>query len=42
LTVHARRLTAAELEKAEAEVTAEINDAFVRADNDPFPVLGIR
>jgi TPP-dependent pyruvate/acetoin dehydrogenase alpha subunit len=42
LTVHARRLTAAELEKAEAEVTTEINDAFVRADNDPFPVLGIR
>ena len=39
LTVHARRLTAAELEKAEAEVTTEINDAFLRADNDPFPSL---
>jgi TPP-dependent pyruvate/acetoin dehydrogenase alpha subunit len=41
LTVHARRLTAAELEKAEAEVTAEINNAFLRADNDPFPILSV-
>jgi len=39
LMVHARRLTAAGLEKAEAEVTTEINDAFLRADNDPFPSL---
>lgn len=40
LTVHGPRLSAAELEQAEEEVTAVINDAFVRADSDPFPSLG--
>ncbi|MBE3117244.1 MAG: hypothetical protein IMZ50_00630, partial [Candidatus Atribacteria bacterium] len=40
LTVHGARLTAEECTKAESEVDAVINDAFVRADADPFPVLG--
>jgi TPP-dependent pyruvate/acetoin dehydrogenase alpha subunit len=40
LTVHSARLTAEDCEKAEAEVAVAINDAFVRADADPFPVLG--
>jgi TPP-dependent pyruvate/acetoin dehydrogenase alpha subunit len=40
LTVQAKRLTAEECEKVEAEVSAIINDAFLRADADPFPVPG--
>lgn len=40
LTVHGARLTAEECTKAESEVDAVINDAFVRADADPFPVIG--
>ncbi len=40
LTVHAARLTAKECAKAEAEVAAVINDAFLRADAEPFPILG--
>jgi TPP-dependent pyruvate/acetoin dehydrogenase alpha subunit len=39
LTVHAARLTSAETEQAEAEVTAIIADAFSRADADPLPNL---
>ena len=40
LTVHGVRLAAGECEKAEANVSTVINDAFARADADPFPVLG--
>jgi len=40
LTVHSSRLSATELERAEAEVSTVINDAFARADSDPFPELG--
>jgi TPP-dependent pyruvate/acetoin dehydrogenase alpha subunit len=40
LTIHGARLTAKDCEKAEAEVAVAINDAFVRAEADPFPVLG--
>lgn len=39
LLVHAGRLTAAEREKAESEVTAIIDDAFTHASADPFPSL---
>jgi TPP-dependent pyruvate/acetoin dehydrogenase alpha subunit len=39
LTIHAPRLSAAELAQAEAEVSSVIDDAFVRAFGDPFPVL---
>lgn len=39
LTLHAPRLSAAELAQAESEVSALIEDAFTRASNDPFPVL---
>jgi len=39
LTLHAPRLSAAELTQAEAEVSAIIDDAFVRAFNDPFPQI---
>jgi TPP-dependent pyruvate/acetoin dehydrogenase alpha subunit len=39
LTVHGGRLTAEEREKAEAEITALIKDAFTRADADSFPEL---
>jgi len=39
LTVHGARLTAEECTKAESEVTAVINDAFRRAEADPFPML---
>jgi TPP-dependent pyruvate/acetoin dehydrogenase alpha subunit len=39
LTTHAPRLKVKEREKAEAEVTAMINDAFARADADPFPTI---
>ncbi len=40
LTVHGARLTAEECTRAESEIAAVINDAFFRADADPFPVLG--
>jgi len=39
LAVHGSRLAAAVRTKAEAEVTAVINDAFARAAADPFPSL---
>lgn len=39
LTVHGVRLTAEETTKAESEVAAVINDAFLRAGADPFPML---
>jgi TPP-dependent pyruvate/acetoin dehydrogenase alpha subunit len=39
LTIHAPRLSTAELARAEAEVSALIDNAFIRADADPFPVL---
>lgn len=39
LAIHAVRLAAGKCEKAEAEVQATIQDAFLRADADPFPVL---
>jgi TPP-dependent pyruvate/acetoin dehydrogenase alpha subunit len=39
LMVHGARLTAEECSKAESEVSAVVNDAFIRADTDPFPVL---
>lgn len=37
LTLHAPRLSADELSRAEAEVSELINSAFTRADADPFP-----
>jgi TPP-dependent pyruvate/acetoin dehydrogenase alpha subunit len=40
LTVHGARLTPDEIKQADSEVTMIINDAFMRADADPFPVLG--
>lgn len=39
LTLHAARLSAAELAQAEAEVAALLDDAFSRAASDPFPNL---
>jgi TPP-dependent pyruvate/acetoin dehydrogenase alpha subunit len=39
LTIHAPRLSAAERAQAEADVSAVIDEAFVRASDDPFPVL---
>ncbi len=39
LTIHAPRLSEAERQQAEAEVNAIINDAFARAEADPFPAL---
>lgn len=39
LILHAPRLAADELTRAESEVAALIDDAFTRASNDPFPVL---
>jgi TPP-dependent pyruvate/acetoin dehydrogenase alpha subunit len=39
LTVHSARLTAEECIKAEAEISKVIDNAFIRADADPFPVL---
>jgi len=39
LTIHAPRLSAAELAQAESEISAIINDAFTRAENDSFPVI---
>ena len=41
LTVHGARLTTAECNKAESEVAALINDAFSRAEADPFPLLPV-
>ncbi|MCX6036176.1 MAG: thiamine pyrophosphate-dependent dehydrogenase E1 component subunit alpha, partial [Chloroflexi bacterium] len=40
LTVHGARLTAEECTKAESEIAVVVNDAYIRADADPFPVLG--
>jgi TPP-dependent pyruvate/acetoin dehydrogenase alpha subunit len=39
LTLHGPRLTAEERNKAEAEVMAIVDDAFVRAEADSFPSL---
>jgi TPP-dependent pyruvate/acetoin dehydrogenase alpha subunit len=39
LTLHSPRLTAEERDMAEAETTAIVEDAFVRAEADPFPSL---
>ncbi|MEZ0396503.1 MAG: thiamine pyrophosphate-dependent dehydrogenase E1 component subunit alpha [Anaerolineales bacterium] len=39
LTIHAARLSPAERDAAEAEVTAVLTDAFSRAASDPFPSL---
>ncbi len=39
LTIHAARLSSVEIEQAETEVAAVINDAFLRAEADPFPSL---
>ncbi|MBI4730764.1 MAG: thiamine pyrophosphate-dependent dehydrogenase E1 component subunit alpha [Chloroflexi bacterium] len=39
LNVHAKRLPSAEIEQAETEVAPVVNDAFARADADPFPSL---
>jgi len=39
LTLHAPRLTAEERDKAESEVRAIVEDAFKRAEADPFPSL---
>lgn len=39
LAIHAVRLSEAEREQAEAEVSANIDDAFTRADADPLPSL---
>jgi 2-oxoisovalerate dehydrogenase E1 component len=41
LTLHAVRMTAEECARAETEVSAVINDAFTRADSDPFPVISV-
>jgi TPP-dependent pyruvate/acetoin dehydrogenase alpha subunit len=39
LSIHGVRLTAKKCKKAESEVNFLINDAFIRADADPFPTL---
>lgn len=39
LALHAARLSAAERDQAEAEAAALVDDAFSRAEADPFPVL---
>jgi TPP-dependent pyruvate/acetoin dehydrogenase alpha subunit len=39
LTIQAARLSSAELEQAEAEVSIYIDVAFTRASSDPFPTL---
>lgn len=39
LKIHAVRISAADQDLAETEVAAIINDAFTRADADPFPLL---
>ena len=41
LTVHGMRLTDPECTKAESEIKAIIDEAFSRADADPFPSLGV-
>ena len=41
LTIHGSRLSARELEKAEKDVTTVVEDAFIRADMDPFPSLPV-
>jgi TPP-dependent pyruvate/acetoin dehydrogenase alpha subunit len=41
LTLHGLRLTVEERDKAENEVLAIVEDAFKRADSDPFPVLSV-
>jgi TPP-dependent pyruvate/acetoin dehydrogenase alpha subunit len=40
LTLHGKRLTAEERGNAESDVMAIVEDAFIRAEADPFPVLG--
>jgi TPP-dependent pyruvate/acetoin dehydrogenase alpha subunit len=37
LTIHADRCSAADLKKAESDVAASIEEAFIRAAGDPFP-----
>lgn len=39
ITIHTPRLNAEELFQAEAEISSLIDDAFIRAANDPFPIL---
>lgn len=39
LTIHAPRLSSSELARAEADVSALVDDAFTRAFADPFPAL---
>lgn len=39
LTIHAPRLSESARQQAEAEVTALLQEAFSRADSDPFPTL---
>ena len=41
LTIHGSRLSADDHEKAETEVIEVVEDAFVRADADPFPCLPV-
>jgi TPP-dependent pyruvate/acetoin dehydrogenase alpha subunit len=41
LTLHGARLTPEECRKAEIEVVAIVEDAFKRADSDPFPILPV-
>jgi TPP-dependent pyruvate/acetoin dehydrogenase alpha subunit len=39
LTLHRKRLTTLECETAETEITMLINEAFIQAESDPFPVM---
>lgn len=39
LTIHAARLTPAEVEQAEAEISAQVEAAFTRAEQDEYPVF---
>ena len=39
LSIHGKRLTAEERDNAEQEVITIIDDAFNRADSDPYPIL---
>jgi TPP-dependent pyruvate/acetoin dehydrogenase alpha subunit len=41
LSLHGLRLTAEERDEAENEIMAIVEDAFKRADSDPFPVLSV-
>jgi len=41
LTVHGERLTPEACKKVESEVVVVINDAFVRAEADPFPQMSV-